>query len=74
MNSQGLLYKQLGKYERALDSYKRAIEIRERLFGIDHPDTCATRHNIGEVYVMMTLPEKAQEMFNLNVELMEKKS
>ena len=51
LNSQGMLFKKQGKFERALDSYNRAIEIKIAHFGEDHPETCATRHNIGEVYV-----------------------
>lgn len=51
LNSQGMLYKRQGKFERALDSYKRALEIRVKQFGEAHPESCATRHNIGEVYV-----------------------
>lgn len=34
----------------------------------------ATRHNLGELYIMWGKPEKAQEFFNTNVELMAKKS
>lgn len=51
LNSQGMLFKKQGKFERALDSYNRALEIKIEHFGEDHPETCATRHNIGEVYV-----------------------
>jgi len=52
LNSQGLLYKKQGKFERAKDSYYRSMDIREKFFGEDHPETIATRHNIGEMYVM----------------------
>ena len=64
LNSQGLLYKKQGKFERAKDSYERALEIRERHFGEEHPESCATRHNIGELYVSWNQPERAQEYFN----------
>ena len=47
------------KFERALDSYQRSLEIREKHFGAEHPETCATRHNIGELYVMWNNPDKA---------------
>ncbi len=33
LNSQGLLYKKQGKFERAKDSYDRALGIREKSFG-----------------------------------------
>lgn len=53
LNSQGMLYKKQGKFERALDSYQRALKLKIDHFGEGHPETCATRHNIGEVYVHM---------------------
>jgi hypothetical protein len=34
----------------------------------------ATRHNLGELYVMWGKPDKAKEFFSINVDLMEKKS
>jgi len=43
-------------------------------FGAEHPETCATRHNLGELLVSMNQPEKAQTHFNENVTIMEKKS
>ena len=74
LNSQGLLYKQQQRFERAKDSYERALDIRVRHFGEDHPETCATRHNLGELLVSMNAPEKAQEYFNENVVIMEKRT
>ena len=74
LNSQGMLYKKQMKFERARDNYERSLAIREKLFGTDHPETMATRHNLGELYVLWNKPDKAQEFFNLNVELMQKKS
>lgn len=59
LNSQGMLYKKQGKFERAKDSYERALAIREKSFGDGHPETCATRHNLGELLVSMNSPEKA---------------
>ena len=59
MNSQGLLYKKQGKFERAQDSYERALTIREKAFGEDHPEACATRHNIGELFVSWNKPDRA---------------
>ena len=70
LNSQGLLYKKQERFERSKDSYERALEIRERHFGADHPETCATRHNLGELLVSMNQPERAQEYFNENVAIL----
>ena len=59
LNSQGLLYKKQNKFERAEDSYHRSLSIRENMFGDEHPETCATRHNLGELYVIWNKPSKA---------------
>lgn len=59
LNSQGLLYKKQGKFERAMDSYERSLSIREKHFGEEHPETCATRHNIGELLVSWSKPDRA---------------
>lgn len=72
LNSWGLLYKKQGKFQRALDTYKRSLDLRETLFGEDHPETNATRHNIGEIHNDMGNPEAAMEMFKKNMALMEK--
>ena len=74
LNSQGLNYKKQMKFERAKDSYERAMAIREATFGEEHPETCATRHNLGELYVSMNEPEKAQSYFNENMAIMEKRT
>ena len=59
LNSQGLLYKKQSKFERSRDNYERSLVIREKYFGPDHPETMATRHNLGELYVMWGKPDKA---------------
>ena len=74
LNSQGLLYKKQMKFERAKDSYERALEIRERHFGAEHPETCATRHNLGELLVSWNRPDQAQEYFKENLTIMEKRT
>ena len=74
LNSQGMLYKMQSKFERARDNYEKSLQIREKFFGADHPETMATRHNLGELYISWAKPDKAQEYFEQNVELMQKKS
>jgi tetratricopeptide (TPR) repeat protein len=59
LNSMGLLYKKQGKFERSLDAYQRALTVRETQMGEDHPDSCATRHNIAELYIQWANPSKA---------------
>lgn len=61
LNSMGLLFKRWGKFERAIDCYERSFNTRLELLGPKHPETMASRHNIGELYVSMGNPEKAEE-------------
>lgn len=74
LNSMGLNYKRQNKFERSVDAYERSLKIREELLGEDHPDSLSTRHNLAELYISWNKPEQAQELLNLNVELMEKKN
>lgn len=74
LNSMGLLYKRQEKFERSVDAYTRSLKVREDLLGEDHPETLSTRHNLGELYIAWNKPERAQELLNKNIELMEKKS
>ncbi len=67
LNSMGMLYKKQGKFERSIDAYKRALEVREAQQGEDHPDVIATRHNIAELYITWANPEKAQEYLQKNI-------
>jgi tetratricopeptide (TPR) repeat protein len=59
LNSMGLLYKTVGKFERSVDSYERSLKVREELLGEDHPETLSTRHNLGELYISWNKPERA---------------
>lgn len=72
LNSMGMLYKKMERFERAQDAYERALEIREQQLGDKHPDTMSTRHNIGELFLAMGEYEKAMEYLQHNVRTMEK--
>lgn len=48
-NNIGRIYFQQGKYDKAMDSYRRALRIRRREQG-DSVDVAATIFNIGQVY------------------------
>lgn len=60
--------------ERAADAYDRSLVTRVALLGEAHPESLSTRHNLGELYLAMNKPERAQEYLKKNVELMEKKN
>jgi len=71
LNSMGLLFKHQQKYERAIDSYERCLNIREKIQGPSHPDAIATRHNISELYNVWGKPEEAESMIKENLKYME---
>ena len=43
------LYK-YAKYDKALELEKQLLQIREKLYGLEHPDTATSYNNIGVVY------------------------
>ncbi len=48
----------MGEYEKALEWYDRALKIREKVLGKEHPDTAITYHNIALVYSDLGSMEK----------------
>ena len=50
-NLAGLLHS-LTLYEKALPIYKRALKIKEKAFGADHPDVASTLNNIGMLSIV----------------------
>jgi tetratricopeptide (TPR) repeat protein len=49
-NNTGYVYQAKGDYPRAIEYYTRALEIRERVLGEEHPDTAKDYNNIGVAY------------------------
>lgn len=52
-NLAGLLHS-LSLYDKALPIYKRALKIKEKAFGADHPDVASTLNNIG-IYAIIII-------------------
>ncbi|RUS21315.1 TPR repeat-containing protein, partial [Jimgerdemannia flammicorona] len=44
------LYNKKGKYDMAAPLYERALEIREKELGSEHPDTATSLNNLALVY------------------------
>ena len=55
----GLLRRQRGEFELALQAYNEALSIRQACMGEDHEDTADTLHCIGVVYCDIGAHEKA---------------
>jgi tetratricopeptide (TPR) repeat protein len=49
-NNLGFCYSVLGDSSKALDYYSKALNIREKIFGMEHPDVGQTYNNLGMVY------------------------
>ncbi|MHC1756201.1 MAG: tetratricopeptide repeat protein [Methanosarcina sp.] len=49
LNNLALLYEGMGKYEKALPLYKRALEIIEKTLGTNHPNYKIIKNNLEDL-------------------------
>ena len=49
-NNIGVVYEKKGDFENALVQHQKALEIRTRVFGSDHPHVAASYNNIANIY------------------------
>ena len=61
-----------GEYDKALEWYQKALNIREKILGPDHPDTAATYNNIAAVYSKQGEYNKALEWYQKALNIDEK--
>lgn len=59
----GVTYYNQGDYEKALDFYFKALAIREKVLGTEHPDTAISYNNIGVAYDRLGDYEKALDYY-----------
>ena len=62
----------MGDYPKALEFYIKALSIREKVLGKDHPDTANSYNNIGSAYIGMGDYPKALEFFTKASDIYEK--
>ncbi|WP_107831297.1 CHAT domain-containing protein [Campylobacter concisus] len=65
-------YYQDGNYPKSLEFLTKALEIREKALGKDHPDTATSYNNIGIVYKNMGDYPKALEFYTKALDIYEK--
>ena len=49
-NNIGIVYEMKGDFENALVQHQKALEIRTRVFGSEHPDVATSYQNLAAVY------------------------
>ena len=62
-NNMAGVYNNQGNYEKALEYFGKALAIRERVLGTEHPDTAVTYNNIASVFRTQGEYKKALEYF-----------
>ena len=63
LNNLALLYRNQGKYEQAEPLYQRALAIRERVLGAEHPDTARSLNNLALLYRNQGKDEQAEPLY-----------
>ena len=63
-NHLGFSYHEIGNYEKALKYFSKALAIRKKVFGKEHPSTATSFHNIGLVYREQGDYDKALKYFS----------
>jgi len=71
-NDIGLLHNNKGDYDIALEYYQKALEIYEKVFGTEHPDTAKSYNYIGLLYNNQGNYDKALEYYMKALEIREK--
>ena len=72
LNNLGLLYNNLGDYDKAEPLYKRALEIWEKQLGPDHPQVAIRLNNLGLLYNNLGDYDKAEPLLKRALEIGEK--
>ena len=72
LNNMALVYQEQGEYEKALEYFGKALDVRERVLGSDHPDTATTYNNMAVVYKEQGEYEKALEYNGKALEVVER--
>jgi len=62
LNNLAGLYAEQGKYAESEPLYKRALEIREKALGPDHPNVATFLLNLAELYKNVRKEEEAKRL------------
>jgi tetratricopeptide (TPR) repeat protein len=62
----------MGNHAKAEPLFQRALKIREKVLGPDHPTTATTLNNLGALYLSMGNYAKAEPLFQRTLKIYEK--
>ena len=62
----------MGAYDQALPLYQRALKIREKALGPEHPDTANSLNNLALLYQAMGAYDQALPLYQRALKIMEK--
>ena len=71
-NNIGLVYSQQGDYDKALKWHEKALAIREKVLGLEHPNTATSYNNIAAVYDNQGNYDKALKGYEKALAIQEK--
>ncbi|MGE0630592.1 MAG: alpha/beta fold hydrolase, partial [Hyphomicrobiaceae bacterium] len=63
LNHLALLYQDMGRNEEAQAYAARALEIREKTFGPNHPDVAITTHALGRIAELLGNSKSAEQLY-----------
>jgi CHAT domain-containing protein/Tfp pilus assembly protein PilF len=72
LNALARVYYSRGDYANAEPLYQKALKIREKVLGPDHPKTAQSLDNLGQVYVQMGDYAKAEPLLQRALKIREK--
>ncbi len=65
----GVSYISLGEYGKAEDQHRRALVLCERLLGLDHPYTLASRSKVAVVYYLQGRYDEAEKLLQQSLDI-----
>ena len=72
LNDLALLYDNQGRYDEAEPLYKRALAIREKALGTDHPDVARSLNDLGSLYYQQGRYVDAEPLHKRSLAISEK--
>ena len=72
LNNLAALYQAQGKLKEAEWRYRRALNIKEKLLGPDHPDVAMTANNLAVLYKSEGKYEAAESLYRRALKIFEK--